>query len=193
MFTGLIKATAKVIERTKNSFIIERPSSFTDLHTGSSISVSGACLTVSQLAADSLTFDVVSETWNRTTLGLLKAGDRVNLERALPANGRFEGHLVQGHIEGVGEVTQAPASGNQWQLAVALPVDLARVVVPKGSIAFDGVSLTVANVTAEQVTVALVPHTLKETTLGSLRVGDFMNVETDLIGRYLEKLLHSRS
>ncbi len=321
MFTGLIETTAEVLDRTDGGITVARPRIFDDVTIGSSVAVSGACLTIVELTDASMRFDVVPETWARTTLGKKQKGDRVNLERALRADGRFEGHVVQGHVEGVGVIVSVSSSiprplppeeeGESWEksgmganllhfsremrkkpmkaveflwehlrhdqlgvrfrrqyviggrildffcprenlaieldgavhtsrtarkedalrdeylkedhrvrvlrftndqvlndvqsvlsilrsvigsppppeegagveVTIELPSDLARFVVPKGSIALDGVSLTVATVENDDVTVALVPHTLKETTLGLLREGDRVNVETDVLVR----------
>lgn len=180
---------ASVRSNGNGVLILERPPAFGDLSIGSSVCVSGACLTVSRLSADSITFDVMPETLRSSTLGSLQGGDCVNLERALRLGDRLEGHLVQGHVEGIGEVL----SIQNAEFSIRLPVNLCSFVVPKGSIAIDGVSLTVASLLDDRSTVALIPETLRRTTLGSLRVGDLVNVETDILLRSpssLPKLLH---
>ena len=181
VFTGIIEAQAAVVQKTDRQLAVERPPSFMDIAIGSSIAVSGVCLSVIQFGDTTMAFDVVPETWSRTKLGSLQAGDRVNLERAMPANGRFEGHIVQGHVEGTAEVI---ALSDTHVLTLRLPSELILYVVPKGSIAIDGVSLTVATVDGDQCAIALIPHTLKQTTLGNLHIGDTVNVETDILGRY---------
>lgn len=183
MFTGIVETTGKVLERTNRGIRIERPAAFTDLAIGGSISVAGVCLSLTGI--DPMTFDIVPETFARTTLGRVKAGDHVNLERSLSASGRFEGHVVQGHVEGVGTVVDVPTSDNAWCLTLAIPPPLLPCVIHKGSIAIDGVSLTVAAVTDDRCTVALIPHTLAITTLGHLRLGDGVNIETDVFLRAL--------
>jgi riboflavin synthase alpha subunit/very-short-patch-repair endonuclease len=344
MFTGIIEATAEVIEMKSGRLTLERPPDFRDVKIGSSISVSGACLTITKLTKTAMTFDVVPETLTKTTLGDLKAGDHVNLERAMRAGGRFEGHIVQGHVEGVGvvvsvssfpqplppgeeggrkqkgrtqgnilnfsrEMRRNPTAAEKkfWQLVhndklgvrfrrqyslygfivdfyvpshrvaveidggyhqanedqrandrerqyflervkdiqvvhftnadiyenpdgvlkklnfilsspppenatfvfspppleegageeaytiqFSLPEHLVQNVIPKGSIALDGVALTVAEIRGKNITVALIPHTLRETTLGRLREGDRVNVETDIVGRYVQSFLPKR-
>ena len=185
MFTGIIETTAPLIN-VGSQLSIGRPASFTDLAVGQSIAVSGVCLTLVAFDASSMAFDVVPETLARTNLGSKHAGDRVNLERALAANGRFEGHIVQGHVEGVAEVAALTDEGEGKRLTVRLPDDLARYVIPKGSIAIDGTSLTVAAIDDQKMcSIALIPHTLSWTTLGGLRPGDGVNIETDVLVRAL--------
>jgi riboflavin synthase len=185
MFTGIIEATAKILQRGDGSLTVERPAVFDDLKVGSSISVSGACLTVIGMDDRSLTFDVMPETIRKTTIGDLSVGDLVNLERALPAHGRFEGHVVQGHSEGVGEVVGLEQRGVDVRLTICAPAEILRTVTAKGAIALDGVSLTVAEKGSETFTVALIPMTLSQTTLGRRRMGDRVNIETDILVRTL--------
>ena len=180
MFTGIIETMAKVVQKTDSGMVIARPLSFDDVKIGSSISVSGVCLSVVQLTESQMSFDVVPETWSRTKLGSVRQGDAVNLERSLKASDRFEGHIVQGHVEGTGSVTDI----HSGEMKISLPMPLMKHVVEKGSIALDGVSLTVAKIDGDVVTVALIPHTLKVTTLGTLHTGDLVNIETDILGRY---------
>lgn len=181
MFTGIIEATAPILEKTSSSLAVGRPPSFTDVHRGSSISVSGACLSVTKLTEQAMSFDVVPETLAKTKFGSLKVGDHVNLERALRADGRFDGHVVQGHVEGVASVI----SNVNGTLTIQLPEELVRFVIPKGSIALDGVSLTVASVDGSRCSVALIPLTQDKTTLRFLQVYDTVNVETDVFVRAL--------
>jgi riboflavin synthase len=184
MFTGIIETTAEVLSRTSGGLVLARPAFFKDLKKGSSVCVSGACLTVTKLTAKSMAFDVVPETWRRTTLGTLEEGNVVNLERALPATGRFDGHIVQGHVEGVGIVRAVSRQRSAVSITIALPSSLLPSVVSKGSIALDGVSLTVAAVKGNACTVALIPETLQRTTLGLLKKGSRVNVETDILARF---------
>ena len=209
MFTGIIEATARVQSSAPGILTIERPASFDDLRRGSSVSVQGVCLTVRDLNSTSMTFDVVPETLSRTALGKLRAGDRVNLERAMSASARLDGHIVQGHVEGIGivagsspaphslgEATAVATAGGEGGLLVArsaaqeeamlivrIPKELRQNVIEKGSIAIDGVSLTVASLEGDQCTVALIPMTIAETTLGSLKPGDPVHIETDVLVR----------
>ncbi len=190
MFTGLVEATAVILQKTTSGLVIERPASFDDGKEGMSICVSGACLSITIFDQNSLSFDVVEETWARTKLGTLKAGDRVNLERSLRPSDRFDGHIVQGHVEGVATVRTVERGENQTVVWLELPTKLARFVVAKGSLCIDGVSLTVAERKDQQYcSVALIPHTLTHTTLGTIKEGDTVNIETDSLGRYIAALL----
>ncbi len=187
MFTGIVETTAPVFERTDARLTLARPSSFDDVKLGSSIAVNGVCLTVVVLNKEDMAFDVVGETWRRTNLGDLFVGNTVNLERAMAANGRFEGHVVQGHVEGVATVTEWKDDGQWKQLLLEVPDELVPFIVHKGSIALDGVSLTVAGLQGNVVTIALIPHTLEVTTLGLRQAGDRINVETDILAKYVLK------
>lgn len=185
MFTGIVEKTAKILQQGNGRLMIERPALFDDLKIGSSVSISGICLTVTDLDDHTLTFDVMPETLRKTTLGSLSSGDVVNLERALPAHGRFEGHVVQGHVEGTGEVIGLEKLGADVRLVIRVPAVLQSAIVPQGSVAVDGVSLTVAAVGTDTFTVALIPATLAGTTLGAKRIGDRVNIETDVLVRTL--------
>ena len=187
MFTGIIEAKAAVKEKSDSSIVLDRPADFDDLKIGSSISVSGVCLSVVEINSDSIKFDVMPETLRKTKFGDLKVGDHLNLERALSVSDRFEGHIVQGHIENIGEVKDVNKDGEDILLSVSLPKESVPFVVPKGSIAIDGVSLTVASVKNDLCMVALIPYTLKNSTLGDLKVGDKVNIETDVLGRYVKR------
>lgn len=196
MFTGLVETVGTVLQCSENSLSVERPKNFDDLHIGSSVCVSGVCLSVVELTEKKMAFDVVEETFRRTLLGELKPGDLVNLERSLPANGRFEGHIVQGHVEGVGRVTeiQRDSSNNNCVLFISLPEGLEKFCIAKGSIAISGISLTLASIHGTHCSVALIPHTLAHTTMGTIAVGDAVNIETDLFARILlSKTSHSSS
>lgn len=171
------------MQRSETQLTIMRPETFDDIVLGSSIAVSGVCLTVVALDDNSMIFDVVAETWDKTSLGALEQGSQVNLERALKADGRFDGHIVQGHIEGVATVKEVGST-----FVIELPGDLTELVVRKGSITIDGVSLTVASNEQNMCVVALIPHTLAETTLGKRQPGDKVNIETDILGRYVRHL-----
>lgn len=182
MFTGIIEAVAEVIDLSGDSIKIARPEQFEDITLGCSIAVSGVCLSVTEFSDDSMTFGVVKETWGRTSLQQKKTGDSVNLERAVRADQRLDGHIVQGHIEGVGTVESFTEDG---ALTVGISDDLIKFCVQKGSITIDGVSLTITDVADASISVALVPHTLQETTLGTLKQGSSVNIETDVFGRYV--------
>ena len=192
MFTGIIRHVG-VVEAVRRSaggarLAIDLGPLAKGLAPGDSVAVNGVCLTAAEVRGSRVEFDVVSETLSRTTLGALGPGDPVNLERALAVGGRLDGHLVQGHVDGVATV-HAVSTGAQRGLEFDAPPDLAAAMVPKGSVAVDGVSLTLVDVAAGRFSVALVPTTLAETTLARLRVGDRVNVETDLIGKYVLKYL----
>lgn len=183
MFTGIIEATAHVLKISDSGLTLERPAVFDDIKIGGSIAVSGVCLSVTAFDKNSMSFDVVATTFQKTKLGSLKKGDTVNLERALRADARLEGHIVLGHCEGVGEGLAVGAVGAL--LTVTIPEELKKYVVLHGSITLDGVALTVAALKGTAVTVAIIPHTLTNTTLGSLKAGDSVNIETDILGKYI--------
>ena len=159
---------------------------------GDSISICGCCLTVVAMSAGSLNFEAGTETLSKTNLGLMKVGSRVNLERPLAANARLGGHFVQGHVDGVATVSEIVRNGDWIDLWFTPAVEQHRLLVPKGSVAIDGISLTVVNATADQFSVALIPHTLQVTTLGSVVVGDVVNIENDILGKYVDQLLERR-
>jgi riboflavin synthase len=159
------------------------------LEVGASIAVNGTCLTALEASGDSFVLHMVPETLSRTNLGEVDAGGVVNLERAMPASGRFDGHIVQGHVDGVGVVTAVEPEGDGRRITIELPGELGSYVVEKGSITVDGVSLTVAGVTGAEVTIALIPHTLEVTTLGRRRTGERVNIEVDILAKYVERLV----
>jgi len=159
---------------------------------GDSIAVNGVCLTAVDVDEPQIAFQVVGETLDRTGLGRLAAGDPANLERPMPASGRFDGHIVQGHVDGVGRVRSSSPDGEGRRMWVDLPEELLRYIVEKGSITLDGVSLTVADVDESGLEVALIPHTLSVTTLGRREPGDALNVEVDVLAKYVERLLGAR-
>lgn len=180
MFTGIVETTANVQKMENGRLIIGRPTTFDDVKIGSSIAVAGVCLSIVKLDDQSMSFDIIHETLNRTNLGALKKGDSVNLERSMKTADRFDGHVVQGHVEGTGRVIES----GKGTLRIELPEELQVHVVSKGSVAIDGVSLTVAGIDKNTCLIALIPHTLKETTLGKLKKNDLVNIETDILSRY---------
>ncbi|MDR2036176.1 MAG: riboflavin synthase [Coriobacteriales bacterium] len=193
MFTGIIEEIG-VIEATKRAKLsavlsIKGSLVIDNLQRGDSVAVDGVCLTVSELGAHSFSADVMHETLDHSTLGSLRAGSKVNLERALPAEGRFGGHIVTGHIDACGTITKIVQDDNAVWFTVKTEASLLRTIVQKGSLALNGISLTVARVTDSDFSVSIIPHTLKETTLALKKVGDQVNLETDIIGKYVEKLL----
>ncbi len=185
MFTGIIEATAEVQNRSDDALTIVRPTDFSDITIGSSIAINGVCLSIIYFDDRSMTFNVIPTTWQKSALGLLQSGDRVNLERAMRADGRFDGHIVQGHCEGVGEIIEI--SGDDDPIfSIQYNKNLNKFIIQEGSITLDGVSLTVAERFDDySFSVALIPHTLTQTILGSWRVGSKVNIETDILGRYV--------
>lgn len=206
MFTGIVEATGEVVarEETADGVRLRVAAPFTDeLDRGQSVSVSGACLTVEESEGpedprrageaggrDEGTFALFCsrETVERTYLGDLAAGDAVNLERAMSADGRFDGHLVQGHVDGTAEVTGIERVGEDWAFSFSLPDALSRYVVPKGSVAVDGISLTVADLREGAFSTAIVPETYEVTTLSEKAVGDPVHLEVDVVAKYVESL-----
>jgi len=193
MFTGIVEEKGTVREAGANRLAVGCRTVVVDAEIGSSIAVNGVCLTVVARGADDLAFDLSEETLDRSSLGRLTPGDPVNLERPVSLATRLGGHLVQGHVDGVGEVTgvERDATGSAT-LTLRIPERLRRYVVEKGSIAVDGVSLTVAEVVREGIRIALIPHTLSMTTLGTAVPGDDVNLEVDVIARYVERLMEGR-
>lgn len=188
MFTGIVEQIGTV--EAKDSRLISVRSSYSDLALGESVAVSGVCLSVTKVGDGVFSADVSEETASRTSLSLLQPGDRVNLERALLAGSRLGGHFVQGHIDGVGEVESVVRLEGSTEMAIKAPVHLMRYVAEKGSVSIDGVSLTVVSVSADTFSVSLVPITLEATTLGSLDVGSRVNLETDILAKYVESIIN---
>jgi riboflavin synthase len=192
MFTGIIEELGAVLERAPDRITVSCRTVLTDADVGSSIAVNGVCLTVVDRGPGHLGFDLSEETLRRTSLARLSPGDPVNLERPVTLTTRLGGHLVQGHVDGVGEVdgVEAEPTGGAW-LTIRPPAELLRYLVDKGSVSVDGVSLTVAGADGDAFSVALIPHTLAVTTLGTARVGDAVNLEVDVLAKYVERLLTS--
>jgi len=194
MFTGLIEEFGVVVSLTRTStsakLVIAVGLQLATTKIGESVAVNGVCLTVTSLRRRDLEFDVSLESLKKTTLGTIKVGEKVNLERALLITGRLGGHLVTGHVDGLGEIKKKIIFDNKgFELHVSIPSDLLRYVVPKGSIALDGVSLTAADIRDALLVIAVVPHTGRATLFGSKGVGDQVNVEVDLLSKYIEKHL----
>jgi riboflavin synthase len=185
VFTGIVEELGRVVEVTDTRIVIRGGCVVQDAFYGASIAVNGCCLTMTHIGVDTFGADVMVETFNRTSLGALKQGDPVNLERPMKADGRFGGHVVQGHVDGVGTIE----SHTEGVVRVAIPGDLARYVVEKGSVTLDGVSLTVVEAGDTHLTVSLIPATLDLTTLGRKGTGDPVNIEVDVLAKYVERLL----
>ncbi len=201
MFTGIVEELGRVVEVVRNPddsarIVVHGPLVTAAAHPGDSIAVNGVCLTAVTIGGGSFSADVMAESLARSALGSLAAGDPVNLERPMPADGRFGGHIVQGHVDGVGRIRARRPSENWEVVEIDLPAGLARYLVEKGSITVDGVSLTVVEVVdgAEPwFSVSLIPTTLAVTTLGARGVGDPVNLEVDVIGKYVERILAARA
>lgn len=193
MFTGIIEEKGRIIaiRRGVRSSVLQIAGQkiFGDLKLGDSVAVNGVCLTVTDMADSTFTADVMSETLSRSSLGELKPGSPVNLERAMAADGRFGGHMVAGHIDGIGRVTGIRQEENAVWYTIAAEPELLRYIVEKGSVALDGISLTVAKVTDGDFQVSVIPHTRQETALTEKKTGSTINIECDIIGKYVEKLL----
>ena len=194
MFTGIIEemGTIENIAKGAHSAVltINARKILEDVHIGDSIAVNGVCLTVTSFDHERFTADVMHETLNRSALAQCKRKSPVNLERAMSANGRFGGHIVAGHVDATGQIAGRKQDDNAVWIRVEAPPEVLRYVVEKGSVTIDGISLTVAAVTAHDFSVSVIPHTAEVTTLGSKKEGDIVNLETDIIGKYVEKLLH---
>lgn len=197
MFTGLVESVGRVaaIEELEAGnarrfqISLDDEKYLRDVELGESIAVNGTCLTVTEHTPRSFTAEAVEETLRRTTLGSFAEGDPVNLERALKADARLGGHIVQGHIDGVGTIVGVREEGEGWCVKIEPPLELMRHIVEKGSICIDGISLTVANVAYSRFSVALIPHTRQVTTAGEWAVGKNVNLEVDIIAKYVERLM----
>ncbi len=191
MFTGIVEETGTVraVEEDADGLRVRLETTFDDLSRGQSISVSGACLTVEEYSDDWFEVFLATETIARTYLGAVEPGDELNLERALPADGRFDGHFVQGHVDGTGEVRAVESLGDDWRFTFSLPPELTDYVVEKGSIAIDGISLTVAALAEDSFDVAIIPETYELTTLSEKEPGDPVHLEVDVVAKYVEQLV----
>ena len=202
MFTGLIEARGNVTSLQPEGpgvrVTVEVPAVMTgddkrtEIQIGDSVAINGCCLTVIEIVGNRWSFQAGTETLSKTNLGTLQPGDAVNLERPLSVRGELGGHFVQGHIDGVGTVEKIEQDGEWITMWFRLPPELARLLVPKGSVAVDGISLTVVDAEAERFSVALIPHTLEVTSLGLRAVGDAVNIETDILAKYVQRLMGFR-
>ena len=197
MFTGIVETTGRIGEVTDGPegrrVRIEAPAIAADFDPGDSVSVSGVCLTVERRTDSDFEVFLSRETVERTTLGDVSTGSLVNLERPMPADGRFDGHLVQGHVDGTATITAIEREGDDWRFSFAIPSSYDRYIVEKGSITIDGISLTVAHRDATTFDVAIIPATYEITTLSEKSVGDPVHVEVDVIAKYVESMLHEES
>ena len=193
MFTGIVESTGRVEELRETGVsgafeLVIRTPLAEKLRTGDSLANNGCCLTVVGKTVSTVVFDLLAETLRRTNLGLLKPGDLVNLERPLPVSGRFDGHIVQGHVDATGEVLAIEPAGRDQRIQISFPSEFAHYVVAKGSIAVNGISLTVAEIEEESFVVWIIPHTWEVTNLHVLRPGSKANLEFDLIAKYVERM-----
>jgi riboflavin synthase len=196
MFTGIVAHKGSVIDVEDDAGVRRLTidaGPLSDLAVGDSIAVNGVCLTAVAIKDSTVEFELVQETLSRSSFGTVKSGDPVNLERPMPAQGRFDGHIVQGHVDAVGTVVGVVNDGEGRRLTIHVSQDLARFIVDKGSVTVDGVSLTVSGVGPDSFEVALIPHTLEVTTLGLRGKGDPVNLEVDIIAKYVERLLGAGS
>lgn len=195
MFTGLVEGLGRIArlepEPAGVRIVVEPPAEMSDnrdpVRLGDSIAINGCCLTVIAINVEGWSFQAGTETLSKTNLGRFQPGDAVNLERSLPAHGRLGGHFVQGHVDGVGVVDHIDRDADWVTMWFRVPAALAELMVAKGSVAVDGVSLTLVNVERDRFSVALIPHTLAVTTLGRRNIGDTVNIETDILGKYARK------
>lgn len=197
VFTGIVEEVGTVVEikRGQHSATlgVKAEKVLEDLKTGDSVAVNGICLTATTVLSNGFTADVMHETLNRSSLSGLKLGSRVNLERAMPANGRFGGHIVAGHVDGVGTIVKITRDDTAIWYTVKADSSILRYIVEKGSITVDGISLTVARVGESEFSFSAIPHTVSVTVLGQRKVGDAVNLENDIIGKYVEKLLSPKT
>lgn len=197
MFTGIVEeiGTLKSVKNKTEALEVNLSAKeiLTDVKLGDSISVNGVCLTVTNFSEQTVSFDVMPETYRATNIHELQQGDPVNLERAMAAGGRFGGHLVSGHIDGTGKIVSKKPESNAVYYEIELPDELIQYFVYKGSIAVDGTSLTVFGVDDSKVTISLIPHTMEHTVLGAKRPGDSVNIECDMIGKYVAHFLSGQN
>jgi len=188
VFTGIIESTGQIKAAGKNSLTIKAPQVLPSLEIGSSVAVDGVCLTVTKKEKDAFEADVMPITFERTTLGERQADDSVNLELAMLGSKRFEGHIMGGHVEGTAELTEMKIMDNAYHLKFKVPENLEKYIVSTGSIAINGISLTVIEVIGDEFVVGIIPHTWENTNMKNLAVGDRVNIETDILAKYAEKL-----
>ena len=197
MFTGIVEALGVVTDITRDAenmrLTIESPQIASGLRLGDSIAINGTCLTAIELTATSFAADAVPETLAKTNLGDLVEGSQVNLERPMRADGRFDGHIVQGHVDSIGTVVGVDPEGDGRRFSIEVAESMRRYIVEKGSVTVDGVSLTVAALTEHGFQIALIPHTLQVTILGQRQIGDRVNIEIDVIAKYVERLVGERT
>ena len=193
MFTGIVEELGEIESVKQNTngldFCVKAKKIFDDLKTGDSVAINGCCQTVTQIVEDKFYFQAVSETVKLTNLKFLKQGSKINLERAVTLNSRLGGHLVSGHIEGIGKIVAIIPQGNATVFEISAPENIMKYLIYKGSVAINGVSLTICDLAEESVKVAVIPHTISNTTFQFAKIGDEVNLESDILAKYVEKLM----
>lgn len=193
MFTGLIQELGTIQSITQNAegkeFVIKAPALIKDIQIDDSVATNGVCLTATKISGDTFKVQAIHMTLEKTSIGSLRPNDRVNLELSLRPQDRLGGHFVQGHVNALGKIKQIKTMGENWEIEVSFPKELRKYMISEGSIALDGISLTIARLTDESLTVAIIPHTLEKTTLSRKKVGDHLNIEVDMLAKYIENFL----
>jgi riboflavin synthase len=193
MFTGLIQEVGTIESITTNpegkEFVIKAPSLIQEIKIDDSVATNGVCLTATKIQGNTFRVQAVHMTLEKTSIGALKPQDKVNLELSLRPHDRLGGHFVQGHVNALGKIKQIQMTGKNWEIEVSFPKELRKYMISEGSIALDGISLTIARLTDSTLTVAIIPHTLEKTSLSSKKVGDVLNLEVDMIAKYIENFL----
>jgi riboflavin synthase len=193
MFTGLIQELGTIQSISSNAegkeFIIKAPNLIKEIEIDDSVATNGVCLTATQIKGDTFKVQAIHMTLEKTSIGTLRVGDKVNLELSLRPTDRLGGHFVQGHVNGLGKIKSIKTIGQNWEIEVAFPKELRKYMISEGSITLDGISLTIARLTSETLTVAIIPHTLEKTSLSAKKVGDVLNLEVDMIAKYIENFL----
>ncbi len=193
MFTGLIQELGVIQSIRPNAegkeFVIKAPKLIQDIKIDDSVATNGVCLTATQINGDTFKVQAIHMTLEKTSIGSLQTGDKVNLELSLRPHDRLGGHFVQGHVNALGKIKRITTKGQNWEIEVSFPMELRKYMISEGSIALDGISLTIARLGSDTLTVAIIPHTLEKTTLGSKRVGDNLNIEVDMLAKYIENFL----
>jgi riboflavin synthase len=193
MFTGLIQEMGTIKSITSNAegkeFVIEAPALIKEIGIDDSVATNGVCLTATNISGNTFRVQAIHMTLEKTSIGYLKQGDKVNLELSLRSTDRMGGHMVQGHVNSLGKIKNIEVMGKNWEIQVEFPESLRKYMISEGSIALDGISLTIARLGASDLTVAIIPHTLEKTTLGTKKIGDFLNIEVDIVAKYIENFL----
>lgn len=193
MFTGLIQEVGTIVSITPNTegkeFLIRAPELISEIKIDDSVATNGVCLTATKIEGDAFRVQAIHVTLEKTSLGHLNVGSKVNLELSLRPMDRLGGHMVQGHVNALGKIKKIEKAGNNWEIEVSIPTELRKYMISEGSIALDGISLTIARLTDSSLTVAIIPHTLEKTSLSSKKVGDVLNIEVDMVAKYIENFL----